>query len=132
MKLQLKDKLPFVNIAIAYQGAMLDISSVLIDTGSATTILATDIVAPIQIVPAHQDMLKRIRGVGGTEVVFSRNLDYLQVDNSRLSNIRVDIGGMDYGFEINGILGMDVLTQAGAVIDLQRMTITFLNEITDP
>jgi hypothetical protein len=35
--------------AIAYQGAILDIDNILVDTGSATTILAADIVASIQI-----------------------------------------------------------------------------------
>jgi len=32
---------------------------------------------------------------------------------------------MDYGFEINGILGMDFLMKAGAVIDLQDLQIDF-------
>jgi hypothetical protein len=32
---------------------------------------------------------------------------------------------MDYGFRINGILGMDFLTQAGAIINLQEMKIEF-------
>jgi hypothetical protein len=32
---------------------------------------------------------------------------------------------MDYGFEINGILGMDFLTRAGAVLDLGDLTIDF-------
>ncbi len=36
-----------VTISIAYHGESLEIPSVLIDTGSATTILATDIVASI-------------------------------------------------------------------------------------
>lgn len=32
---------------------------------------------------------------------------------------------MDYGFEINGILGMDFLTEAKAIINLQAMSLTF-------
>jgi hypothetical protein len=31
---------------------------------------------------------------------------------------------MDYGFEIEGILGMDLLIKSGAVINLQEMNIT--------
>ena len=30
---------------------------------------------------------------------------------------------MDYGFEIDGIIGMDFLTQVGAVIDLARLEV---------
>ncbi len=130
MKLHLKDELPFVTISIAYHGESLEIPAVLIDTGSATTILATDIVASIQIVPSRQDILKRIRGVGGIELVFRRDLDYLQIGDCLLSDFTADIGGMDYGFEMNGILGMDVLTRAGAIIDLQQKTLSFANPTT--
>lgn len=124
-KLALQNDLPFITISIAYQGAELKIPHVLIDTGSATTILATDIVSPIGIVPLPEDILHTIRGVGGIEVVFERTLDYLQLGECHLSNFSVDVGGMDYGFDINGILGMDVLTRAGAIINLSEMEITF-------
>ena len=43
----------------------------------------------------------------------------------RLSNFRIEVGGMDYGFEINGILGMDFLTQVGAIINLREQQIEF-------
>ncbi len=32
---------------------------------------------------------------------------------------------MDYGFEIQGILGMDFLRQTGAVISLKDLTVEF-------
>lgn len=35
---------------------------------------------------------------------------------------------MDYGFEINGILGMDFLINAGAIINLRSMTIEFAQD----
>jgi len=31
---------------------------------------------------------------------------------------------MDYGFEINGILGMDFMKKVGAVINLNEMKVT--------
>lgn len=121
MKLQLKSDLPFVTAIVAYQGSLTEISNVLVDTGSATTILSADQVSKIQLVPAPDDILYTIRGVGGSEVVFSRFVDYLQVGDQKVTNFQVEIGGMDYGFEINGILGMDFLTKAGAVIDLKKI-----------
>jgi hypothetical protein len=54
-----------------------------------------------------EDTLHTIRGIGGSEVVFSRQVDYLAVADRALNGFEVEIGGMDYGFEINGILGMD-------------------------
>jgi len=125
MQLLLRDNLPYVSVKLAYQGQAEEIQAVLVDTGSATTILAADLVASINIFPLPDDLLFTIRGVGGSEVVFTRKLDYLQVGDRRLPDFAVEIGGMDYGFEIKGILGMDFLMKAGAVIDLQDLQIDF-------
>ena len=65
MQLWLQDKLPFTTVSIAYEGSVIDIPNVLIDTASASTIIAADIVAAIQIVPLPQDTLRVIRGVMG-------------------------------------------------------------------
>jgi predicted aspartyl protease len=125
MQLTLRDNLPFTSVTVAYRGMKIDIPDVLVDTGSATTILAADTVAAIQIVPSPKDALHTIRGVGGSEVAFVRQVDYLQVGEYTLSDFEVEIGGMDYGFEIKGILGMDFLTHSGAIINLRELKIEF-------
>lgn len=51
MQLRLIDDLPFITVTAAYQNTSVDIPNVLVDTGSATTILAVDRVDAIQIVP---------------------------------------------------------------------------------
>ena len=63
--------------------------------------------------------------MGGTEVVFTHCLDALQVGERSLTNFDIEVGGMDYGFAMHGILGMDFLTRAGAIINLREMTIAF-------
>jgi len=100
--------------------ALIFIPNVLVDTGSGTPVLSVDWVRKIKIAYTLQDDLYTIRGVGGRETVFLRELDYLQVGGHRISHFEVEIGGMDYGFEINGILGMNYLKRAGAVINLQE------------
>ncbi|MEJ2264893.1 MAG: retropepsin-like aspartic protease [Anaerolineales bacterium] len=125
MQFVLKDNLPFIPVTVAYQGETITIPDVLIDTGSATTILSADMVRRIHIIPSPEDVLYRIRGVGGGEVVFSRSVDFLQVGEKQLTAFEIEVGGMDYGFDIRGILGMDFLMQAGAILDLQAMTIEF-------
>lgn len=40
-------------------------------------------------------------------------------------NVEIEIGAMDYGFPINGILGMDLLIQTRAVIDLNHLVVEF-------
>jgi predicted aspartyl protease len=125
MPLTLQDNLPFTTITVTYQGTTMDIPQVLVDTGSAATLLAADFITTIGIVPLPQDVLHTLRGVGGTEVVFTRRLDSLQVGERRLTNFEIEVGGMDYGFEMHGILGMDFLIRAGAIINLREMTIVF-------
>ena len=125
MQLNLKYDLPFVSVRLVYQRTVLDIGEVLVDTGSASTIFAADQVETLGIVPLPGDRLSTIRGVGGREVVFSRRVDCLQVGSKKLTDFEIEIGGMDYGFEINGILGMDFLIEAGAVLDLKTLRLEF-------
>ena len=117
----LKRSLPFTTVIVAYQEQEVKIENVLIDTGSASTIFAVDAVETIKIYPLPEDTLHTIHGVGGSETVFSRVVDYIQLGEKRLTNLEIEVGGMDYGFEINGILGMDFLTKVGAIINLRDM-----------
>ena len=125
MRLTLKDDLPFVQITIVHQGKELTISDVLVDTGSATTILAADQVSQIGIVPEPCDTLYTIRGVGGIETVFTRQIEQLRICQRQVTDIEIEVGGMDYGFEIQGILGMDFLLQARAIINLCNLDLEF-------
>jgi len=125
MRLELRDDLPFVRIEVGYQGRTLTIPTILVDTGSATSILSADQVAAIDIQPAAEDRLYTIRGIGGNEVVFAKQVDFLRVGEKRLLDFEIEVGGMDYGFEMNGILGMNFFIAAGAVIDLEKLEIRF-------
>ncbi len=93
MKLELKNDLPFATVRIIHQGEALKIANVLVDTGSATTIFSADVMFLVHIIPAPEDLLFTIRGMGGTEVVFTRKIDHLQLGEHKLSNFDVGIGG---------------------------------------
>ncbi|MCI0578188.1 MAG: retroviral-like aspartic protease family protein [Chloroflexi bacterium] len=127
MQLIVQDDLPFTTVKVAYARMEIEVPDVLIDTGSATTVLAADIVASIGIIPEPSDLLYTIRGVGGTEVVFVRRLERLAVGSKSITGLEVEIGGMDYGFPINGILGTDFLIQAGTIINLRDMQLQFVD-----
>jgi hypothetical protein len=124
--LLLKDSLPFITVTIACKGRTVDIPNVLLDTGSASTILAADRLTTIDINPSAEDVLHTIRGVGGIEVVYLRKVEFLKVGERSIENFEVEVGGMDYGFEINGILGMDFLTASGAIINLRDIRVDFV------
>lgn len=68
-------------------------------------------------------MVHRIRGVGGAEFVFTKKVDQLVLDELQVSNFEIEVGAMDYGFEMDGIIGMDFLITTGALIDLSQLEI---------
>lgn len=67
------------------------------------------------------DFVHRIRGVGGSEFVFIKRVDVLSVGDLKVEKFEIEIGAMNYGFDMDGIIGVDFLTKVGAMIDLDRM-----------
>lgn len=72
-----------------------------------------------------EDVIETMRGVGGIETVFERLIDSIQVGTFQLDSFPIQIGGMDYGFDIYGILGMDFLVSSQAVLNFGTFTISF-------
>lgn len=120
MRIRLQDGLPYVAATLLYRGHPLELHNVLLDTGSAGTIFSADRVLSIGLQYEVEDNVRRIRGVGGAEFVFSKRVDLLSLGELQISNFEIEVGAMDYGFEIEGIVGMDFLLQVGAVIDLSQ------------
>lgn len=125
MQLLLRDGLLLVPVTVTYQGREVQVPDMVVDTGSATTMLSADIVAQIGIVPEHRDVLHVIHGVGRTEVVFSRRVDRLQVGSQAIGPFEIEVGGIDEAFDINGILGTDFLLCTGAIIDMGALQLDF-------
>lgn len=113
--------LPLISMKIVFRGKELKLERVLLDTGSASTLLNADIVQEIAMVPEQNDIVDMIRGVGGVEYVYTKSLDSIMVGVVSIKNFEVEIGSMDYGMEIDGILGFNFLKQAGAIIDARTM-----------
>jgi hypothetical protein len=67
------------------------------------------------------DHVRRIRGVGGAEFVFMKTVDEVTVGDLRVANFLIEIGEMDYGFEIDGIIAMNFLRDVGAFIDFEQL-----------
>lgn len=63
---------------------------------------------------------------GDKKIKISKALKHVEMiilDESSLNNIKIDIGAMDYGFEIDAIVGMDILKRSKALIDFHEMSI---------
>ena len=125
MRLTLRDDLLLVPVTVVYRGREVEVPDLVVDTGSATTLLSTDVVGRIGIVPEAEDVLHVIRSIGGTEVVFSRRVDRLQVGLRAVEGFEIEVGGINTTFNINGILGIDFLLQTGAIINLSTLELIF-------
>ena len=68
-----------------------------------------------------------MQGVGGYEFVVEKVIDAIICDATKLCHCTIQLGEMDYGQDIQGIIGSDVLHQLGAVIDYKQQTVTFTN-----
>lgn len=123
MKIRLRHGLPFISAALHYRSQRVTLKNILLDTGSAGSIFSTDKVLPIGLTYEPEDMVHRIRGVGGSEFVFTKRIDRLRVGGLSVALFEIEIGAMDYSFDIDGIIGMDFLTKVGAVLNLNNMEI---------
>jgi predicted aspartyl protease len=120
-----RHELVYVTATLTYRGTTVEIPDVLVDTGAASTVINADLAADAGIYLEPSDHLRRLRGVGGHEHVFMRNVDRFAVGDHGLDGFDLEIGEMDYGFELGGIMGMDFLRAAAALIDLGKLTIDF-------
>ena len=123
MRLRLDGRLPFVAATLGFGGQRLTFEHVLLDTGSAGSVFAADAVRDLGIEPAGEDIIRRILGVGGAEFVYSKRVESLAVGSMSVKDFIVQIGAMEYGFPLQGILGMDFLMGTRAVIDLGSLEI---------
>lgn len=118
--LKIEDGLLLSSITITHKGQTLHLERVLIDTGAGGTIIATDKAGTIGILPEEHDTIYRVRGVGGSEFVYFKILDELSVGSLTVREFETEIGAMNYGFELDGIIGLDFLLKTKAIIDLEN------------
>lgn len=123
MKIRYEGGLLYVTAELVYQSRKITLRDVILDTGSAGTLFSADEVFNLDLVPDPSDPIRRIRGIGGSEAVLSKRLDALAVGELKSSGFVVQIGAMDYGFPLQGLIGADFLTETGAVLDLNRLEI---------
>ncbi len=121
MKIRVQDGLPFISATVNHRGQALTLNQVLVDTGSMGTIFSVDKLAEIGVELEMQDSLEQIRGVGGIEFVFTKRIDRISANDLTVADFEVEVGAMNYGFNIEGIVGMDFLTQTRAIVDLAEL-----------
>ena len=124
-KLFIDEGLLLTDMEVTYKGKSLLLKRVLVDTGSGSTIIKTDLAESVDIVAEENDMIYRISGVGGSEFVFSKTIDSIKIGEKEADDFTLEIGAMDYGFELDGIIGLDLLQQMKAIINLDKLIIEY-------
>jgi len=125
---ELRKKLPFISITVIHSGIEFKVDNVLVDTGSAATIFASDYVRKFGIDSEPEDRIQKIVGVGGNEYVIEKRIDVLIIDGVSIEDSIIQVGDMDYGFGINGIIGGDLLIRTKMIIDYERRAILLKEE----
>jgi hypothetical protein len=123
VKIRIENGLPYVTATLTYRGQQMTLEKILLDTGSVGTIFSADEVLAVGLQLEPDDIVHRIRGVGGTEFVFTKRVDNLALAELAVNDFEIEVGAMAYGFDIAGIVGMDFLRQVEANIDLARLEI---------
>jgi predicted aspartyl protease len=122
-KLIIEDGLLLTDMELIFKGQSLLLKRVLVDTGSGSTVVSTDLVESIGIVAEEYDMIYRISGVGGSEFVYSKTVDSVRIGDIQTENFALEIGAMNYGFDLDGIIGLDLLQQTKAIINIDKLTL---------
>lgn len=121
----IEDGLLLTNLDIKFKGQTLELKRVLVDTGSESTVISTDLAESIGIIAEENDVIYRISGVGGSEFVFSKKVDSIKMGEVETRDFPLEIGAMNYGFSLDGIIGLDFLQQVKAIINIDKLTIEF-------
>ncbi|WP_033827572.1 retropepsin-like aspartic protease [Bacillus andreraoultii] len=117
--------LPFTEVHVNFRGKSIRLENVLIDTGSAGTIFNVNKLEKIGVKPEANDVTQTIQGIGGIEFVYTKSIDKIKISEEiAISNFLVELGSMDYGLELNGIIGYDFMKEVGLVIDLKKFNIS--------
>lgn len=124
IKLELKHGLPFCEVMLGYKGRTIGLTNVLVDTGSGGSVFKMEKIEELGITIEIDDVIETISGIGGSEFVYRKNVDRLKLGDSEVFGFTIEVGVMNYGFDINGILGMDFLQLVGAKIDLAKLEIS--------
>lgn len=120
MKIKYKHGLLLVDMTLNYSGKSKQIKNMVLDTGAARTLISQDAVDDIGLEVGLDDRIVTYFGIGGKEYAFRKNIDSIQIGDYVIKNIEIDFN--DFGYEdINGLLGLDLLMQAGFTIDLLHL-----------
>lgn len=123
MILQVCNGLPVVSLTLKYQGRIVTVNNIILDTGAAESLIDREAVRELQIETDDDDIIVPMAGIGGRDYALRKQIDGLQFGSYCVERPCVDFGNMDQHPGVNGLLGFDILSDGQFVIDLDSMEI---------
>lgn len=120
IELRQENKLLLCALEIKINEQVLNLKNVLVDTGSATTLINSD-----YIKTDGTEIIDTIYGVGGYETILNKHIDIFKVNGFIIENFKIDLGDMDFGIQLDAILGLDTLTILRANINIKDSILSF-------
>lgn len=117
-------ELPLVRCYVEHEGQSIELDA-LVDTGSAGTMLKTEIAESLGMHYMQAERVIAVYGIGGRETVYTHDLNRLIIGNHAAIDFYVEVGEMNYGLQIDAIVGVDVLSSIGAIIRMRPLVIEF-------
>ncbi len=116
-------QLMYASLKITYRGKSKVIDKLVVDTGAAKSFICIDIVDDINISFEDKDIITTVYGVGGPDNSFQKVLDSIEFGSKVFKGYKIDFGSFHGDYEINGLIGLDILKDSKVTIDLKSMTI---------
>ncbi|PEA53828.1 hypothetical protein CON64_16490 [Bacillus pseudomycoides] len=115
MNIRMEHGLPIASFGLHYDGHTLLLDNVLLDTGCATTIFDTDVLADVGIeLDVMNGKPKRMYGVGGySEPCYEQEVMNINIDKQQLDKFLIQLGITKESYGFDGILGMDYMRKTG-------------------
>lgn len=120
MRLELVNHLLEAEMMILYKGKTKIIDKLVVDTGAAHTLISSDVVDEIGIFFENGDQLVSSFGIGGEEYSFRKQVESIKLGSHTVENMKLDFGNLS-GWDINGLIGLDILINGQFIIDLKEL-----------
>ncbi len=119
MNIEFRNGLLFTTLEITYNDMSKVLGNIVIDTGASRTLLSQEAVDDLGIRVSGNDEIVTLYGIGGKEHAFVKKVDKITIGNNSICNSKIDFKIIEYD-DINGLLGLDILIDAGYILDLKN------------
>lgn len=124
IKIYFDGQLIYTSLKLTYNGRTKIVDKLVVDTGAAKSFISVEAVEDIDITFEDGDYITTVFGIGGPDNSFQKTLDSIEFGSSKFDKYLIDFGSFHGEYDINGLIGLDILKDAGVTIDLKNMKIS--------